>query len=52
MTKKVICATDLPVVQKDENLCTGRDLAEALRAADLSESEAKAWYRDLQSARR
>jgi hypothetical protein len=32
--------------------CTGRDLAELLRAADLSEDEAKAWRGDLHFARK
>jgi prevent-host-death family protein len=32
--------------------CTGRELAEALRKVDLSESEARAWHRDLVSARK
>jgi prevent-host-death family protein len=38
--------------QKEEKLCTGRDLAETLRAVRLSEGEAKAWRRDLRSARK
>ena len=38
--------------QKKEKPCTGRDLAEALRAATLSEDEAKSWRRDLHSARK
>ena len=32
--------------------CTGPELAEALRKVDLSESEAKAWHRDLMAARK
>ena len=38
--------------KKEEKPCTGRDLAEALGAATLSEDEAKAWRRDLHSARK
>jgi hypothetical protein len=36
----------------EEKVCTGRDLAEALEKAHLTNSEAKAWHRDLQTARR
>jgi len=36
----------------NEKVCTGRILAEALDKAHLSESEAKAWRRDLQTARK
>ena len=32
--------------------CTGPELAEALRKVDLSESEAKAWHRNLMAARK
>jgi len=32
--------------------CTGAELAEALRKVDLSESEARAWHRDLMAARK
>jgi antitoxin (DNA-binding transcriptional repressor) of toxin-antitoxin stability system len=35
-----------------EKKCAGRDLAEALAKTDLPESEARAWRRDLQAARR
>lgn len=35
-----------------EKVCTGRDLAEALAKTKLSEEEAKAWRRDLQTARK
>ena len=38
--------------QREEKPCTGRDLAEALHAARLSEDKAKAWRRDLHSARK
>lgn len=40
------------VVPNNEKLCPGRDLAETLRAAGLSEGDAKAWRRDLYSARK
>jgi len=36
----------------NEKECAGRDLAEALAKTNLPESEAKAWRRDLQTARR
>jgi antitoxin (DNA-binding transcriptional repressor) of toxin-antitoxin stability system len=36
----------------DEKVCTGRDLAEALANAHLTEKEAKAWRRDIRDARR
>jgi len=32
--------------------CTGPELAEALRQVDLSEAEARAWHRDLMTARK
>lgn len=32
--------------------CTGRDLAKALREADLSEAEARSWHKDLRTARK
>lgn len=35
-----------------EKVCFGRDLAEALGKASLPEKEAKAWRRDLKSARK
>lgn len=35
-----------------ERVCTGRDLAEAMDKADLSGEEARAWHKDLASARR
>ena len=35
-----------------EKVCTGRDLAEALAGTELSEDEAKAWRRDLLTARK
>jgi antitoxin (DNA-binding transcriptional repressor) of toxin-antitoxin stability system len=35
-----------------ERVCVGRDLVEALAKVDLPESEAKAWRRDLQAARK
>lgn len=33
-------------------VCTGRDLAEVLAKAELPEKTARAWRRDLQSARK
>ena len=36
----------------NDKVCTGSDLAEALSKTDLSEKEAKAWHRDLQTARK
>ena len=36
----------------DEKVCTGKDLAEALAKARLSEKEARAWRRDMRNARR
>jgi antitoxin (DNA-binding transcriptional repressor) of toxin-antitoxin stability system len=32
--------------------CTGPELAKALEQVDLSEEEARAWYKDLRAARR
>jgi prevent-host-death family protein len=40
------------VPEKEKKRCTGPELAEALREVDLSESDAKAWYRDLIAARK
>ncbi len=36
----------------DGKLCTGRDLAKTLHGATLPPGEAKAWHRDLRSARK
>jgi antitoxin (DNA-binding transcriptional repressor) of toxin-antitoxin stability system len=36
----------------NEKVCTGRELAEALAGTELSASEASAWHRDLQLARK
>jgi antitoxin (DNA-binding transcriptional repressor) of toxin-antitoxin stability system len=33
-------------------LCRGKDLAEALAQAEITPSEARAWHRDLKSARK
>ncbi|HTY56888.1 MAG TPA: type II toxin-antitoxin system prevent-host-death family antitoxin [Candidatus Binataceae bacterium] len=38
--------------QKQKKKCTGRELAKALRKVDLSASEARAWHRDLVTARK
>ena len=35
-----------------EKRCTGRDLAEALSNAELSDQEARDWHRDLVAARK
>ena len=36
----------------NEKVCHGRDLARALAEADLTEADAAAWHRDLQTARK
>lgn len=40
------------LVPDDEKVCSGRDLAESLAKTELPASEARAWRRDLRSARR
>lgn len=40
------------MTRKKEKVCTGRELAKVLAKARLSEDEAKAWRRDLRSARK
>ena len=40
------------LVPDEEKVCSGRDLAEALGETELPQDEAKAWYRDLESARK
>ena len=40
------------VPEQKKKSCTGRELAAALRKVDLSESEARAWHRDLIAARK
>jgi prevent-host-death family protein len=40
------------LVPEEKRGCTGPELAEALRKVDLSEDEAKAWHRDLVTARK
>ena len=40
------------LVPDHEKVCTGRDLAEALVGLELSVDEAKAWRRDLYTARK
>jgi hypothetical protein len=37
---------------KSTKICTGRELAEVLRAVRLTDKEAAAWRRDLRSARK
>lgn len=39
------------IVPEPNKRCTEPELAKALRDVDLSESEAKAWHRDLTAAR-
>lgn len=51
----VLLKNGLPVarlVPDEKKNCTGRDLADALERLDLPEDEARAWYRDLQAARK
>ena len=40
------------LVPDNEKVCAGRDLAVALAKSELSEAEAAAWHRDLQTARK
>jgi antitoxin (DNA-binding transcriptional repressor) of toxin-antitoxin stability system len=40
------------LVPDNEKICTGRDLAEALRGVHLPPEEARAWLRDLRNARK
>ena len=40
------------LVPDDEKVCVGRELAKALAKTELTEDEARAWHRDLQSARK
>jgi antitoxin (DNA-binding transcriptional repressor) of toxin-antitoxin stability system len=40
------------LVPDNEKACAGRDLADALAQTSLPENEAKAWRRDLRTARR
>jgi len=40
------------LVPGNEKVCAGRDLAEALSKTGLPETEARAWRRDLRTARR
>ena len=40
------------LVPDDEKVCTGRELAEALAKVDLPSAEARAWRRDLRTARK
>ncbi|MGP8198165.1 MAG: hypothetical protein ACLQU4_01525 [Limisphaerales bacterium] len=39
------------LVPDNEKVCRGRELADALAKTDLPEAEARAWHRDLQTAR-
>jgi prevent-host-death family protein len=40
------------LVPEEKKVCTGRDLARALRRVELSTEEAVAWNRDLKKARK
>ena len=40
------------LVPDGEKVCTGRDLADALATVELPEAEARAWNRDLRTARK
>jgi hypothetical protein len=40
------------LVPDDEKVCVGRELAEALAKTELPEDEARAWHRDLHTARK
>lgn len=40
------------LVPDNEKVCFGRDLAEVLAKAKLNKGEARAWHRDLRSARK
>jgi antitoxin (DNA-binding transcriptional repressor) of toxin-antitoxin stability system len=40
------------LIPDGKKVCTGPELAEALRQVDLSEAEARAWRRDLMAARK
>jgi hypothetical protein len=40
------------VTRAAEKVCSGRDLANALARVKLPADEARAWYRDLRTARR
>ena len=51
----VLLKNGSPVAQlapDNEKVCAGRDLAEALAKTELSEEEARAWRRDLRTARK
>lgn len=40
------------IVPEEKKRSTGADLAKALAQVDLPEEEARAWYKDLQAARK
>ena len=40
------------LIPDKEKVCLGRDLVEALTKTDLPENEARAWHRDLKTARK
>ena len=40
------------LISEGEKICTGKDLAEALKQAELSPADARAWRKDLIRARK
>jgi len=40
------------LIPDSEKVCLGRDLVEALAKTDLPDNEARAWHRDLKTARK
>jgi antitoxin (DNA-binding transcriptional repressor) of toxin-antitoxin stability system len=40
------------ITPENERVCTGRELAEAIKEVDLSPAEARAWHKDLSAARK
>ncbi len=51
----VLLKNGTPVAQlvpNKEKVCSGRDLASILNTVRLSDSESKAWHRDLQASRK
>jgi hypothetical protein len=54
MTKTAIGVTSAVarLMPGGEKICSGRDLAEVLSKGELSAEEAKAWRRDLKTARK
>jgi hypothetical protein len=50
--KERASSNQVRLTPESEKVCFGRDLAEALAKTSLSESEARAWHRDLKAGRR